>query len=154
MQVNGEPVEVPAEWSDASLLVFLRDGLGLTGTKFGCGAGFCGACTVHLDGEAALSCLVPVSAVEGRSVTTIEGLAPPGSLHPVQRAWKESSVPQCGYCQPGQIMKAAAFLRQNPAPSEAQVRQAMSSNLCRCGTYTRIREAVLRAAELSDEEPA
>ena len=148
MKVNGQAVSVPAAWREASLLTFLRDYLGLTGTKFGCGGGFCGACTVHLDGRAALSCLVPVSGLDGRSVTTIEGLGGADSLHPTQLAWKECSVPQCGYCQPGQIMKAAAFLAENPSPGEAEVQQAMSSNLCRCGTYGRIRKAVLRAAEL------
>ena len=148
MRINDETVSVPGEWREASLLTFLRDYLGLTGTKFGCGAGFCGACTVHLDGKAALSCLVPVSALGGRSITTIEGLRGADSLHPVQQAWQECSVPQCGYCQPGQIMKAAAFLDENPRPSEAEAQQAMSSNLCRCGTYARIRKAVLRAAEL------
>ena len=148
MKVNGETVSVPAAWREASLLTFLRDHLGLTGTKFGCGGGFCGACTVHLDGQAAFSCLVPVSAVDWHSIVTIEGLGSADSLDPVQQAWKECSVPQCGYCQPGQIMKAAAFLDENPSPSEAEVQQAMSSNLCRCGTYARIRKAVLRAAEL------
>jgi aerobic-type carbon monoxide dehydrogenase small subunit (CoxS/CutS family) len=148
MRINGEVVAVPAEWRDASLLTFLRDHLGMTGTKFGCGGGFCGACTVHLDGEAAFACLLPVSALEGRSITTIEGLAGRDALHPVQQAWVEGAVPQCGYCQPGQIMKAAAFLESNPAPTREEVERAMSTNLCRCGTYVRIRTAVLRAAEL------
>ena len=124
----------------------LRDTLGLTGTKYTCGVGLCGACTVHLDGEATRSCSLPVSEVEGREVTTIEGLSPDGS-HPLQRAWIAESVPQCGYCQPGQIMTAAALLAQNPTPSDDDIDTAMSGTLCRCGTYQRIRRAIYHAVE-------
>jgi isoquinoline 1-oxidoreductase alpha subunit len=150
VEINGRKVEVPAAWQDVSLLSFLRDHLGLTGTKFGCGGGFCGACTVHLNDEAVRACLVPVAVVGDRAVTTIEGLAGDEPLHPVQQAWKEGSVPQCGYCQPGQMMTAAAFLEGNPSPTEEEVASAMSGNLCRCGTYLRIRRAVLRAAALRE----
>ena len=152
LRINDELHEVPAEWRDESLLSVLRDLAGLTGTKFGCGRGACGACTVHLDGRAARACIVPVAAVGKAAVTTIEGLADPAdgdALHPVQRAWIEGSVPQCGYCQPGQMMTAVAFLAGNAAPSPAEVRAAMDANLCRCGTYERIRRAVLRAADIA-----
>ncbi|GAA0799277.1 (2Fe-2S)-binding protein [Cupriavidus gilardii] len=132
------------------LLWVLRDAAGLTGTKFGCGMAQCGACTVHVDGVAQRSCVLPVSAVQGARVTTIEGLSAGGD-HPVQRAWAELDVVQCGYCQSGQIMSASALLRQNPAPTDADIDAAMSGNLCRCGTYQRIRAAVHRAAELSRE---
>lgn len=151
MNVNGEKVSVPREWVDASLLDFLREQLGLTGAKYGCGKGYCGACTVHVDGNATRACLVPVSAVADARVVTIEGLAAGEELHPVQEAWIELSVPQCGYCQPGQIMTAAALLARNDDPDEAAVSAAMSGNLCRCGTYPRIRAAVVRAAELARE---
>lgn len=147
IEINGQRFEIPAVWREESLLSFLRDHLGLTGTKFGCGKGLCGACTVHVDGQALRACLLPVSGVGAQKVTTIEGLAGSDGLHPVQQAWKEISVPQCGYCQPGQIMAAAAFLARNPEPDEAEVARALSGNLCRCGTYGRIRQAVLRAAE-------
>lgn len=130
---------------DTPLLWVLRDALGLTGTKYGCGAGHCGACTVHLDGEAIRSCQVPVSKVAGRRVTTIEGL-PGGGDHPLQQAWVAENVSQCGYCQPGQIMTAAALLDQNPEPADADIDAAMSGTLCRCGTYQRIRRAIHRAA--------
>ena len=123
----------------------LRDVLDLRGTKFGCGLGQCGACTVHLRGNAVRSCQTPVSAAAGATITTIEGLSPDGS-HPLQRAWEELDVPQCGYCQAGQIMSAAALLRRNPRPTDADIDLAMSGNLCRCATYTRIREAIHRAA--------
>jgi aerobic-type carbon monoxide dehydrogenase small subunit (CoxS/CutS family) len=123
----------------------LRDSLGLTGTKYGCGLAQCGACTVHLDGEAVLSCMLPVSAASGNKVVTIEGLSADGS-HPVQRAWVEEQVPQCGYCQSGQIMQAAALLRKTPKPSDADIDQAMAGIICRCGTYQRIRQAIHRAA--------
>jgi aerobic-type carbon monoxide dehydrogenase small subunit (CoxS/CutS family) len=123
----------------------LRESLGLTGTKYGCGLAQCGACTVHLDGEAVLSCMLPVSAASGNKVVTIEGLSADGS-HPVQRAWVEEQVPQCGYCQSGQIMQAAALLRKTPKPSDADIDQAMAGIICRCGTYQRIRQAIHRAA--------
>src|SRR5882672_11629980 len=132
---------------DTPVLWVLRDHLGMTGTKFGCGMALCGACTVHLDGAAVRSCVLPVSAVEGRAITTIEGLSPDRS-HAVQKAWLEIDVPQCGYCQSGQIMSAAALLHRNPNPSDAEIDAAMSGNLCRCGTYPRIRKALHRAAEL------
>ena len=149
MKINGEPVVVPEGWEGASLLTLLRDGMGLTGTKFGCGRGLCGACTVHVDGQAVRACITPAAAVSGRQGTTIEGLGSPDNLHPVQQAWQELSVPQCGYCQPGQIMSASALLAANAAPTESQVERAMSGNLCRCGTYPRIKAGVLRAAELA-----
>jgi len=130
------------------LLWVLRDHLGLVGTKYGCGGGFCGACTVHLDGRPVRSCQTPVSAVVGRSVTTIEQIAPAaGTLHPVQQAWIEHDVPQCGYCQAGQIMSAIALLERNATPSDADIDAAMRGNLCRCGTYQRIRAAIHSAAE-------
>jgi isoquinoline 1-oxidoreductase alpha subunit len=148
MKINDQDVSVPEAWREASLLEFLRDHLGLTGAKYGCGIGQCGACTVHVDGAAVRSCLLPVGSVEAREVRTIEGLGSADALHPVQQAWREASVPQCGYCQPGQMMTAAALLTNNAAPSEAEVTQAMNGNLCRCGTYVRIRAAVFRAAEI------
>ena len=129
------------------LLWALRDGLGLTGTKFGCGMALCGACTVHIAGEAVRSCVTPVSAVGGKPVTTIEGLSPKGD-HPLQRAWIAEDVPQCGYCQSGQIMAAAALLAKSPRPTDADIDAAMSGNLCRCGTYQRIRRAIHRASGL------
>jgi isoquinoline 1-oxidoreductase subunit alpha len=144
LNVNGTVREVDAP-EDMPLLWVLRDVLGLTGTKFGCGMAQCGACTVHLDGQAARSCVLPVSAVAGRMVTTIEGLSPDGS-HPVQKAWVDADVVQCGYCQPGQIMSAAALLSQNPNPSDADIDAALAGNICRCGTYQRVREAVRQAA--------
>jgi isoquinoline 1-oxidoreductase subunit alpha len=144
--INGKPqsVDVPG---NMPLLWVLRDTLGMTGTKFGCGMALCGACTVHIDGEATRSCITPVSGVVGKKITTIEGLSPDRS-HPVQRAWIEVDVPQCGYCQSGQIMSAASLLAQNPKPSDADIDEAMKGNICRCGTYQRIRQAVHRAAEL------
>lgn len=132
------------------LLWFLRDHARLSGTKFGCGIGACGACTVHIDGEATRSCLVPLTAVAGRRITTIEGLAQGDSLHAVQRAWIEEDVPQCGYCQAGQIMAAVDLLRRKPNPGVDDINTI--SNLCRCGTYPRIRKAILRAAALMKEE--
>lgn len=131
---------------DTPLLWVLRDTLQLTGTKYSCGIGQCGACTVHLDGEASQSCMVPVSEVAGRKVTTIEGLSPNGD-HPLQQAWIAENVPQCGYCQPGQIMTAAVLLAKNLNPTVEDIEKAMSGNLCRCGTYQRIRIAIQRAAE-------
>ncbi len=138
---------------DTPLLWVLRDHLKLTGTKFSCGMGLCGACVVHLDGSAAASCRVPIAAVEGRSVTTIEGLAPDGKrLHAVQQAWLEHDVAQCGYCQSGQIMAAVDFLKTNPRPTDAEIDTRFSSMLCRCGTYVRIRKAIHRAADIAREE--
>ena len=144
LRVNGQAhdVEVPP---DMPLLWVLRDVLGLTGTKFGCGMAQCGACTVHIGDGPARSCVMPVSAVGERAVTTIEGLSTDGS-HPVQRAWVEEDVVQCGYCQPGQVMAAAALLKAKPKPTDADIDAALSANLCRCGTYQRIRAAVHRAA--------
>lgn len=145
LKVNGKEYTVDVD-PDTPLLWVLRDTLGLTGTKFSCGVGLCGACVVHLNGTPVRSCVTPVSEVAGRSITTIEGLSPDGS-HPLQRAWIAEGVPQCGYCQPGQIMTAAALLAENPHPSDADIDAAMSGNLCRCGTYQRIRRAIHRAAE-------
>jgi aerobic-type carbon monoxide dehydrogenase small subunit (CoxS/CutS family) len=144
--INGKPqsVDVPP---NMPLLWVLRDTLGMTGTKFGCGMALCGACTVHIDGEATRSCITPISSVAGKKVTTIEGLSPDRS-HPVQRAWIEVDVPQCGYCQSGQIMSAASLLAKNAKPSDPEIDEAMKGNICRCGTYQRIREAVHRAAGL------
>lgn len=134
---NGNP-QMPLLW-------MLRDVLNLTGTKFGCGMALCGACTVHLDGEATRSCVTPMASVAGKRVTTIEGLSRDSS-HPLQRAWLELDVPQCGYCQSGQLMSAAALLARTPRPTDAQIDEAMSGNICRCGTYGRIRQAIHRAA--------
>lgn len=144
LTVNGQEREVNAP-DEMPLLWVLRDLLGLTGTKYGCGEGLCGACTVHMDGRAVRSCVLPVSDIGGREITTIEGLSPDAS-HPLQRAWLELSVPQCGYCQAGQIMEAAALLATNRAPSDADIDAVMAGVLCRCGTYQRIRAAVHRAA--------
>ena len=145
LQVNGLSQEVEAD-ADTPLLWVLRDFLGLRGTKYGCGKGLCGACTVHLNGQATRSCLLPVSAVVEGDIVTIEGLSSNAS-HPVQRAWQENNVPQCGYCQSGQIMTACALLAANPRPSDSEIDTAMSGNICRCGTYPRIRTAIRRAAE-------
>ncbi len=144
LTINGRTYETEAA-AEVPLLWFLRDELALTGTKYGCGRGICGACAVHLDGEAVPSCVVPLSAVGEREVTTIEGLAS-DSLHALQEAWLAERVSQCGYCQPGQIMTAAALLSRNSNPTEAQITRAMSGTLCRCGTYLRIRRAVMRAS--------
>jgi aerobic-type carbon monoxide dehydrogenase small subunit (CoxS/CutS family) len=146
LNLNGRDIEVDVD-ADMPLLWVLRDTLGLTGTKFGCGMALCGACTVHLEGAAVRSCVTPVSAARDRKVITIEGLSP-DSRHPVQQAWIELDVPQCGYCQSGQIMTAAALLAQTPQPSDAEIDAAMSGNICRCGTYQRIRAAIHRAAAL------
>jgi isoquinoline 1-oxidoreductase alpha subunit len=146
LTVNAKALDVDAD-PDTPLLWVLRDHLRLTGTKFGCGMALCGACTVHIDGSPARSCLVPLSAVDGKSVTTIEGLSADRS-HVVQKAWIELDVPQCGYCQSGQLMSAAALLHTNPDPSDSDIDAAMAGNICRCGTYSRIRAAVHRAAEL------
>ena len=130
---------------DMPILWYLRDELGLTGTKFGCGAALCGACTVHLGGQPVRACITPMSSAEGQQITTIEGLSADGN-HPVQIAWRELNVPQCGYCQAGQIMQAAALLKDSPTPSDADIDSSMSGNICRCGTYPRIRAAIHQAA--------
>jgi isoquinoline 1-oxidoreductase alpha subunit len=148
--LNGKPVNVDDDPS-TPLLWVLRDSLGLTGTKFGCGMALCGACTVHLDGKAIRSCVSPLARAAGKRVTTIEGLSPNLS-HPLQRAWIEVDVPQCGYCQSGQIMSAAVLLAQNAKPADKDIDEAMSGNICRCGTYTRIRRAIHRAAEIAAEK--
>ena len=142
--LNGTRFTVDRD-GDTPLLWAIRDDAGLTGTKFGCGVGLCGACTVHMRGKAIRSCVTPLSAIEGAEITTIEGLERNGQ-HPVQKAWQELQVPQCGYCQSGQIMQAASVLKENPNLSDAEIDQAMTGNLCRCMTYTRIRAAVRRAA--------
>lgn len=144
LKVNGKLWQVDAE-PETPLLWVLRDGLQLRGTKFGCGKGLCGACTVHFNGKAVRSCQLPLSAAQGADIRTIEGLSADGS-HPVQMAWRDLNVPQCGYCQSGQIMTAAAFLADNASPSDEQIDNAMAGNLCRCGTYPRIRAAVRQAA--------
>ena len=144
LSLNGHMFTVKSD-PDTPLLWVIRDELGMTGTKFSCGAGLCGACTVHLDGAAVRSCQTPLSAVGGRKVTTIEGLSPNGE-HPVQKAWVALEVAQCGYCQSGQIMSAAALLAKRPHPTDADIDEAMNGNLCRCGTYNRIRAAIHRAA--------
>jgi isoquinoline 1-oxidoreductase alpha subunit len=152
LKVNGKSatVDVPP---DMPLLWVLRDVLDLPGTKFGCGIGQCGACTVHLKGVAIKSCSIPVSAAQAAEITTIEGLSPDGD-HPLQRAWQEVDVPQCGYCQAGQIMAAASLLARSPKPTETQIDAAMNGNLCRCATYPRIREAIHRAVGIAAGQPA
>ncbi|MEI8296733.1 MAG: (2Fe-2S)-binding protein [Pseudomonadota bacterium] len=146
LDINGHTHEVDAS-PEMPLLWALRDLVGLTGTKFGCGAALCGACTVHLDGEATRACVTPLSAVAGRKITTIEGIAESALGKKVQAAWIAEDVPQCGYCQSGQIMSAVALLRSHPKPSDADIDSGMNGNLCRCGTYNRIRLAIHRAAE-------
>lgn len=143
-EVNGNVVNVEAA-PDTPLLWVVREHLDMVGTKFGCGMGLCGACTVHFNGRAIRSCITPLSTVEGGAVTTIEGLGKDG-LHVVQQAWEEANVPQCGYCQPGQMMQAAALLASNPHPSDQEIDDAMAGNICRCGTYPRIRLAIKKAA--------
>lgn len=145
LNINGQKLQADVA-PDTPLLWVLRDHLRLTGTKYGCGVAACGACTVHLNGEATRACVLPVSAVGAAKITTIEGLSENGD-HPVQRAWDAIDVPQCGYCQSGQIMTAAAFLNKNPNPSDKEIDQAMAGNICRCGTYHRIRDAVKMAAK-------
>ena len=145
IKINGELRNIDAD-PQMPLLWAIRDILGLTGTKFGCGIGACGACTVHMDEQAVRSCVTPLSAAAGHEIVTIEGLSSDGT-HPVQSAWRANNVPQCGYCQPGQIMQAAAFLKQTPKPTDQQITDAMSGNICRCGTYVRIRAAIKSAAE-------
>ncbi len=152
--LNGQDTQVPESLQDARLLDFLRDYAGLKGSKFGCGIGACGACTVHIDGRAMRSCLVSTRAVAGKEVVTIEGLAATSSgdgLHPVQQAWIEEAVPQCGYCQAGQIMSAAALLSENAKPTDEEIEVAMDGNICRCGTYVRIRSAIRRVAATTPE---
>ena len=145
-KLNGKVQEVDADDGDMPLLWAIREEAGLTGTKYGCGKGLCGACTVHLDGTAVRSCITPVSAVVDRAITTIEGLSSNGENHRLQDAWVAENVPQCGYCQSGQIMAAAAFLKINPKPSEEEILASMN-NLCRCGVYLRIKAAIKRASE-------
>jgi aerobic-type carbon monoxide dehydrogenase small subunit (CoxS/CutS family) len=142
LEVNGKTYEVEAS-PDVPLLWVIREHLGLTGTKYGCGKSLCGACTVHIDGKAERSCQIPVKNAQGKSITTIEGIP---EDHPVKMAWNAEDVPQCGYCQPGQVMDAVALLEKNPNPTDADIDGAMSGNLCRCGTYQRIRQAIHRAA--------
>src|SRR5689334_20638911 len=146
LRVNGNERSLDVD-PDMPLLWVLRDVLGLTGTKYGCGEALCGACTVHLDGQAVRACVTPVRRAEGKNVTTIEGLAD-GASHPLQQAWVELRVPQCGYCQAGQIMSAAALLAKRPKPTDDEIDASMAGNLCRCGTYTRIRAAIRKAAGL------
>ena len=150
LNVNGELHRVEVE-AEMPLLWVIREQLGLLGTKFGCGIAQCGACTVHLDGRAMRACVTPVGAVAGRAVTTIEGLAGQGERHALQQAWIDEQVPQCGYCQSGQIMSASALLASNPSPSDADIDAAMRGNICRCGTYGRIRRAIKRAAASADD---
>jgi isoquinoline 1-oxidoreductase subunit alpha len=149
IKVNGRARNVASEWHDESLLSVLREHLGLLGTKFGCGVGVCGACTVLLDGKAARSCLVAARDVGNAEITTIEGLSANNLLHPVQRAWLQASVAQCGYCQAGQIMSAVALLQSNPNPTDREIDAALDGNLCRCGTQQRIRSAIHAAAKLA-----
>ena len=146
LTVNGTPQQVDVE-PDVPLLWVVRENLNLTGTKYGCGIAQCGACTVHVDGKAVRACVTPISAVAGKRVTTIEGLSPT-SAHPVQKAWMDVDVPQCGFCQPGQIMSAVALLNAKPKPTDADIDAAMAGNICRCGTYQRIRAAIHKAAGL------
>jgi isoquinoline 1-oxidoreductase alpha subunit len=152
LHINGNEHVVEGVDESTPLLWVLRDHLGMVGTKFGCGIAQCGACTVHLNGEPVRSCSLPVSAVAGQKITTIEGLAgPDGKLHPLQAAWIEHDVPQCGYCQAGQLMSAAALLKKKPKPTDADIDAAMNGNLCRCGTYPRIRKAIHTAAKNGHE---
>ena len=152
LNINGQAQAVDVD-ADTPLLWALRDTLGLVGTKYGCGLGQCGACTVHLDGVATRACLLPVSSIGAARITTIEGLDA-NARHPLQLAWQELDVPQCGYCQSGQIMSACALLKQHPKPSDAQIDEAMAGNLCRCATYMRIRKGIHRAAEIAAGEGA
>ena len=149
LRVNRKDYQIRVD-PDMPLLWVIRENLGLTGTKYGCGISLCGACTVLVDGEAVRSCVTPVGSVAGKVITTIEGLSPDGS-HPLQKAWIEYDVPQCGYCHSGQILSAAALLAKNPTPNEADIAKAMSGNICRCGTYQRIRYAIRRASQMMAE---
>lgn len=146
LQVNGEARDIAAAWDNDSLLWVLREALGLVGCKYGCGQGQCGACTVLVDGAPQRACLLPARSAVGRSITTIEGLAAGGALHPVQQAWVDERVPQCGYCQSGQILATVALLRRQPRPDAAAVDAALAGHLCRCGTQPRVRRAIARAA--------
>ena len=148
LTINNQTMDIDVD-GNTPLLLVLRDEIGLTGTKYGCGMALCGACTVHVDGIPIRACVTPVAAVAGQAITTIEGLSSDRS-HPVQQAWMELDVPQCGYCQSGQIMSAVALLANNPKPTDADIDAAMSGNLCRCGTYPRIRAAIHRAAEIAE----
>jgi len=150
LTINGKEESLNVD-PQMPLLWVIRDFIGLTGTKYGCGIAQCGACTIHLEGKAVRSCSIPATAANGKSIVTIEGLSSDGS-HPLQRAWQEEDVPQCGYCQGGQIMTAAAFLSENPDPSDNEITQAMTGNLCRCGTYQRIHKAVKRAVSIIKEQ--
>ncbi len=153
LDINDEKYSIDDAEGSTPLLWVLRDALGLVGTKYGCGASYCGACTVHLDGNPVRSCSVPAQRAVGKAITTIEGLAAAdGTLNPVQAAWIENDVPQCGYCQAGQIMSATALLANNPSPTDAEIDQAMMGNLCRCGTYQRVRKAIHDAAEVLPSE--
>lgn len=143
--LNGQVVETD-DAPDTPLLWAVRDTFKLKGSKFGCGAGLCGACTMHVDGQAMRTCILPLAAVNGKEITTIEGLGTPEVMHALQQAWTDQGVPQCGYCQSGQIMSAAALLQTNPSPSESEVEQAMAGNICRCGCYPRIKQAILSVA--------
>ena len=147
LRVNKKAVEVPSQWREETLLQVLRESLGLVGTKFGCGAGLCGACTVLMDGEPVRSCLMPVSAAAGKDIQTVEGLAPQGQLHPVQQTWLNAGIPQCGYCQSGQILATVALLRRSPRPTAQQIDQALIGHLCRCGTQPRVRQAIEQMAK-------
>ena len=150
LTLNGKLIEIDAD-PNMPLLYAIRDLAQLTGTKFGCGLGLCGACTVHLDGQPIRSCVTTVAAAQDKSVTTVEGLGDSNNLHPLQAAWIEQKVPQCGYCQSGQLMSAAALLADNPSPSDSDIDTAMQGNICRCGTYPRIRKAIKQAATMQSE---
>lgn len=153
LNINGRPFQVPPEWREESLLWVLREAAGLVGTKFGCGVGLCGACTVWVDAKPGRACVLSLESVQGARITTIEGLQHDGAPHPVQQAWEALNVPQCGYCQAGQIMRAAALLHQEPNPSDARIEEVMSEQLCRCGTYARIRPAVRLATRIALQQP-
>ncbi len=147
LKINGDMRDVAEDWQDENLLVVLREHFGLVGSRFSCGIGQCGACVVHVDGEPVSSCLVPVSEIEDKEVLTVESLAAAdGTLHPLQQAWLDENVPQCGYCQSGQLMQALSLLQHTPNPNDDDINTAMSGHLCRCGTYERIRKAIKRAA--------
>ena len=150
-KLNGKLVQTDED-PGTPLLWVVRDTFKLKGSKFGCGAGLCGACTMHIDGEAQRTCVMPISAIAGKEITTIEGIGSPENMHPLQQAWVDISVPQCGYCQPGQIMSAATLLKNNPSPTDAEVDAAMAGNICRCGCYPRIKQAILNVALLNIDE--